>query len=359
MFNLEKKIDTEQKFANLVYKDFQTKRFGLTPCCDVEIDEIKLRKYLCDYQEQKEHDDALEPTPDLDITVVDCDAVVPVPDPTPPDDTPFPEPVELCRSIYLNGIDQRIFLDGAGDPYTNFNFNKTHSHSIWVKLPIPFITPRGYTRDYVFYSRLTLTGTNAFGTGMVFGYRQNVDGLGNITGFLIYGLYDNDPNNTLEKAVIVSLPTNTWLNLTVTSDGLTAAGTRFYTNGVEQTNVGGTRETLSSLITYNADADYEIGSITHRIAEVGAMYSEFLVHSLRSWDAILTPAEALVEYNNGFKTVPPVNNANCVTNVECNTSLWNLTNTEFDIDETQLPTTWSTDNAIQAISLEFDCPNGI
>jgi hypothetical protein len=343
MFNLEKKIDTEQKFANLVYKDFQTKRFG----------------YLCDYQEQKEHDDALEPTPDLDITVVDCDAVVPVPDPTPPDDTPFPPPVELCRSIYLNGIDQRIFLDGAGDPYTNFNYNQTHSHSIWIKLPVPFVTQRGYRRDYVFYSRHTLTGTNAFGTGMVFGYVQNVDPFGNVTGFLVYGLYDNDPNNTLEKAVIVSLPTNTWLNLTVTSDGLTAAGTRFYTNGVEQTNVGGTRETLSSLITYNADADYEIGSITHRIAEVGAIYSEFLVHSLRSWDAILTPAEALVEYNNGFKTVPPVNNANCVTNVECNTSLWNLTNTEFDIDETQLPTTWSTDNAIQAITLEFDCPNGI
>ena len=65
MFSLEHKINTEQRFANLVYKDFQTKRFGLTPCCDVEIDEIKLKKYLCDYQEQKAYDDNLLPTEDL------------------------------------------------------------------------------------------------------------------------------------------------------------------------------------------------------------------------------------------------------------------------------------------------------
>jgi hypothetical protein len=236
--------------------------------------------------------------------------------------------------------------------------NKTHSDSIWVKLAVPFIPQRFYTRIYTFYSRYTLTGTGE-GIGMVYAYIQNVDNVGNITGELLYGLYNEVTNESLVKQVEVALPTNTWLNLTVTSDGLTAAGTRFYSNGVEQTIVSSTIETLTGSITFNPDADYEIGSITHRTGEVGLLYSEFLVHSLRSWDTILTPAQAITEYNNGFKTVPPVSNANCVTNVECNTSLWNVTNTEFDIDETQLPTTWSTDNAIQAITLEFDCPNGI
>jgi hypothetical protein len=360
MFNLEKKIDTEQKFANLVYKDFQTKRFGLTPCCDVEIDEIKLRKYLCDYQEQKEHDDALEPTPDLDITVVDCDAVVPVPEPTPPDDTPFPALAETCRSIDLNGIDQRIFIRGTDQPYTNFNFSTNHSHSVWFKRPGLISNPRGYTLYELFYTRYELTSVGNLENGMGFGYIFQQIG-NNFTGEIFYLLNKKGGVEILRKGVSIVLNNINWINVTVTTDGTTLAGTRFYVNGAEVTTpgtIGANVETLVSTITFDPSTNYEIGAVTNTDGETAGIYSEFRIHSLRSWDVLLTPAEVLSEYNNGFLSVPPVRNANCVTNVECNTSVWNLTNTEFDIDETQLPTTWSTDNAL-ITDLVNDCPNGI
>lgn len=360
MFNLEKKIDTEQKFANLVYKDFQTKRFGLTPCCDVDIYEIKLKKYLCDYQDQKEHDDALEPTPDLDITVVDCDAVVPVPDPTPPDDTPFPPIEETCRSIDLNGIDQRIFIRGTDQPYTNFNHSKNHTHSIWFRRPPLVSNPRGQLIFEWFYTRYEISSVVNQENGMAFGYilRQ----VGNtFSGEIFYLLNKQGGGEVLRKGVDILLNSIDWINITVTTDGTTLAGTRFYVNGVEITapgTIGANSETLVSQIAFDPSTNYEIGAITNINGETGAIHSELRVHSLRSWDILLTPAEVLSEYNNGFLSVPPVRNANCVTNVECNTSVENLSSTEYDITEDKFPKTWSTDNAL-ITDLVNDCPSGI
>lgn len=45
-----KVIDTQQKFANSVYLDFMSKRFGITPCCSGDVDESLIKKQLCDWQ---------------------------------------------------------------------------------------------------------------------------------------------------------------------------------------------------------------------------------------------------------------------------------------------------------------------
>jgi hypothetical protein len=46
-------IDTQQKFANRVYLDFMSKRFGITPCCLKDSQSIIIKKQICDWQESK------------------------------------------------------------------------------------------------------------------------------------------------------------------------------------------------------------------------------------------------------------------------------------------------------------------
>ena len=48
-------IDTQQKFANRVYLDFTSKRFGITPCCLKDSQSIIIKKQICDWQESKIH----------------------------------------------------------------------------------------------------------------------------------------------------------------------------------------------------------------------------------------------------------------------------------------------------------------
>lgn len=43
-------IDTQQKFANSVYQDFMSKRFGITTCSSGDMDATHIKKQLCDWQ---------------------------------------------------------------------------------------------------------------------------------------------------------------------------------------------------------------------------------------------------------------------------------------------------------------------
>ena len=47
---LLKKIKIEQKFANQVYANFQSLRFGIDSCCYTDFEKAVLRKALCDWQ---------------------------------------------------------------------------------------------------------------------------------------------------------------------------------------------------------------------------------------------------------------------------------------------------------------------
>ena len=48
-----KMIDTQQKFANSVYQDFMSKRFGITTCCEGDIESSYIKKQLCDWQQEE------------------------------------------------------------------------------------------------------------------------------------------------------------------------------------------------------------------------------------------------------------------------------------------------------------------
>ena len=50
---LIKKINTEQKFSDLVFKHFRSERFGMTYCCPIDLEKIIRTKELCDWQELK------------------------------------------------------------------------------------------------------------------------------------------------------------------------------------------------------------------------------------------------------------------------------------------------------------------
>lgn len=78
MSSILKKIEVEQKFAQAVYKDFKAKRFGLTPCCNYDLEKIKIKKELCDFQDLQKVDDDLIPTVfDIAVIPIDCDALDP------------------------------------------------------------------------------------------------------------------------------------------------------------------------------------------------------------------------------------------------------------------------------------------
>ena len=48
-----KMIDTQQKFANSVYQDFMSKRFGITTSCEGDIESSYIKKQLCDWQQEE------------------------------------------------------------------------------------------------------------------------------------------------------------------------------------------------------------------------------------------------------------------------------------------------------------------
>ena len=48
-----KKIDTEQKFSDVVFKSARSERFGITFCCPLDLEKISIKKELCDWQDSK------------------------------------------------------------------------------------------------------------------------------------------------------------------------------------------------------------------------------------------------------------------------------------------------------------------
>jgi len=358
MSSIVKKIEVEQKFAQAVYKDFKAKRFGLTPCCYYDLEKIKIKKYLCDYQEQKDYDDNLLPTEDLDIINVDCDDLPVQPIPTPPDDTPIVEPTEACKSIQINGFDQRVFLDGTTNAYLLFDYQQTQSHSTWVKFaPLASV---GESQDemFILFSRYYLSGTGEPGDyGLGIAYFRGIDSFGNVSGYLVFILSNQaNANQYLIKEINYDITTTDWFNITLTTDADDPTNnTKFYVNGVEITSIRTSITSLISSISYNNE-DYEIGSITNTGFDRSPIYTEFTVHSHRVWDTILSPAEIVSEYNLGFKRLVPVLVLNCVIDIKCSASVWN--GTEFVVPEEKVPISWFTENAVQT-DLVNDCPQGI
>lgn len=44
-------IETERKFANAVYKNFISLRYGLAPCCEIDMESSVIQKELCNWED--------------------------------------------------------------------------------------------------------------------------------------------------------------------------------------------------------------------------------------------------------------------------------------------------------------------
>tara|TARA_B100001758_G_scaffold247851_1_gene267769 strand:+ start:26852 stop:27961 length:1110 start_codon:yes stop_codon:yes gene_type:complete len=51
---LIKQIKTEQKFADIAHKSFRESKYGITSCCPFDLDNIAIKKYLCNWQSLKD-----------------------------------------------------------------------------------------------------------------------------------------------------------------------------------------------------------------------------------------------------------------------------------------------------------------
>jgi hypothetical protein len=337
MFSLEKKIQTEQRFANLVYKDFQSKRFGLTPCCDADIEEIKWKKYLCDYQDQKEHDDALEPTEGLDITIVDCDNPPVEPTPTPPDNTPV-IPVEQCRSLEFDGVDEDISFDTSLNPaiYNFIDYNNSHSLSFWIQ----WTQPASVIKEVVFFSKYDL----ASGTGIIFGVLNDLS--------IWYQLSDGGQTNAIITLAPFPFVIGQWYNVTITTDGVDANNTLTYVNG---TLISSTiyRNTLTASV-QGLNTRYRVASIIAPNPELRSFYSQFVAHSLRGWNIALSPTDITNEYNSGVRLTTPVQSANVKLDLQMYNSVWN--GVDFDVPEASQSVNFVSNTAMEQIDLLNICP---
>ena len=72
-YDVVKKIEIEQKFAEAVNRDFNSIRYGLTPCCYTNLQDVKIKKDMCDWQDKKNIDENLIPSTGLTIIIKDCD----------------------------------------------------------------------------------------------------------------------------------------------------------------------------------------------------------------------------------------------------------------------------------------------
>ena len=348
MSDLVKKINLEQKFANLVYKDFQAKRFGLTPCCTPDVNEIKFTKWLCDYQDLKEHDDALEGTPDLDITYVDCDAIVPVPEPTPPDDIPV-IPIPACQSLDFDGVDEQLFTSGI-DTSGYINKGNDHTISVWFK-------------------PLYINGTTTFTTLYFFNFYDYGGGPVLPQGFMLfadpnnnkvyYSMWANDPAQYyMTSECTFTFASGQWYNLTMTSDGIDGNNILFYINGTQiPTNVLSNTFSSANTINYGSINNlYRVGTQWFNSATpTRTAWSKFVYHSLRVWNKILTPAEITQEYNSGTLLSPAVEVANLKVQLEPYNSIWDNTLLRYSAPESIAPTTFLSSN-MEQIDLVNDCP---
>lgn len=64
------KIKMEEKLATSVYQDFKSKKFGLTPCCYINMQDALIKKELCDWEELKAI--VLTPSTEVDSSLVTC-----------------------------------------------------------------------------------------------------------------------------------------------------------------------------------------------------------------------------------------------------------------------------------------------
>lgn len=63
------KIKLETDFANAAYQDFKSKRFGLTPCCYFDLQEVFIKRQACGWEDLQS--EVLTPS-EVEYSIIDC-----------------------------------------------------------------------------------------------------------------------------------------------------------------------------------------------------------------------------------------------------------------------------------------------
>lgn len=62
-------IKLETEFANAAYQDFKSKRFGLTPCCYYDLQDVYIKRQACSWEE---HQAKILTPSTVTYSIVDC-----------------------------------------------------------------------------------------------------------------------------------------------------------------------------------------------------------------------------------------------------------------------------------------------
>ena len=107
---LVKTIAIEQKFADTIFKDYRSERYGITHCCPNDISKFQIKKNICDWENAK-----------LDVLVTETTISTNV------------DPIEVCLvtvGSYIGGISSNTDLSDLGDKH--YTHNQVSASSIWI-----------------------------------------------------------------------------------------------------------------------------------------------------------------------------------------------------------------------------------
>ena len=170
-----KRIETEARFADDVYKHFQARRFGMISPCENTLDGIASEKYLCYWQDKKEKE--------YTGYKIEREVFKPLEPGTPPAPGTFPNWVDpLCGLIPRGDLTIYFYYDGTsmgqvqaqnihtaaelwiqqlqGDGFTGNHYHTIISGERWLDWPIQAITG-GWNNSGNFTSDTLVCSTNS------------------------------------------------------------------------------------------------------------------------------------------------------------------------------------------------------
>lgn len=173
-----KRIETEARFADDVYKHFQARRFGMISPCENTLDGIASEKYLCYWQDKKEKE--------YTGYKIEREVFKPLEPGTPPEAGTFPGWVDpLCGLIPRGDLTIYFYYDGTsmgqvqvqnvhtaaelwiqqlqGDGFTGNHYHTIISGERWIDWSIQAITG-GWNNSGNFTSNTLTCSTNSLVT---------------------------------------------------------------------------------------------------------------------------------------------------------------------------------------------------
>tara|TARA_R110002126_G_scaffold43556_3_gene125026 strand:- start:10763 stop:15379 length:4617 start_codon:yes stop_codon:yes gene_type:complete len=228
----------------------------------------------------------------------------------------------ICNSLSLDGMDD--FIQAPINAAYDLDKEDVMSFECWIKFDSLGVFNQFFTK---YVSSQGILFTVSLGE-----LRLDLQNNGGLDGLIV---------QSTGAAIIAGV----WYHLAATYDGSESpTGIKLYKNGVLLTNGAPISNTLTGTITNAANV---------QIGRVGTFYTDIIINTARWWNAELTAAEVLTQYNN--RTGTPVQDASLIFNTDIQNSTWN--GSEFYIpDDTGITTGYTTVN-MGLNALVQDCPD--